>query len=353
MTAEVLPKAPDAAHLTDVLRRSGALAGGRVCEVTIEHSRATVLSRITRLRLTYEGAAPDAPSHLFLKTALPERASDTWHGQQEVAFYSRIAAGMSARLVPRCFEAHWDPDSRTWHLLLEDLTESHRLATVWPLPPTVAQCESIIRARARFHAGWWDDPRLGSTVGTWSDDNAIAAYLQRFAQRFERFVELVGDHLSRERRELYERLLAATAPLYARYHSHRNLTVVQGDAHVWNCFLPKDARSEDVRLFDWDGWRIDTATDDLAYMMAMHWYPDRRRHLERQLLDRYHAELEAHGVRGYDRDALDDDYRLSALWQIMTPVWQATINIPPVIWWNNFERIFLAVDDLGCRDLLP
>jgi hypothetical protein len=27
-------------------------------------------------------------------------------------------------------------------------------------------------------------------------------------------------------------------------------------------------------------------------------------------------------------------------------------DIPPVIWWNNLERILLAVDDLGCRELL-
>jgi len=65
----------------------------------------------------------------------------------------------------------------------------------------------------------------------------------------------------------------------------------------------------------------------------------------------YHATLVAHGVT-YDRRALDDDYRLSVLWQITTPVWQAANNIPPVIWWNNLERILLAVDDLGCRDLL-
>jgi hypothetical protein len=70
------------------------------------------------------------------------------------------------------------------------------------------------------------------------------------------------------------------------------------------------------------------------------------------LLDRYHAALVAHGVCGYDRAALDNDYRLSALWQITTPVWQAANNIPPVIWWNNLERILLAVEDLGCRDLL-
>ena len=31
---------------------------------------------------------------------------------------------------------------------------------------------------------------------------------------------------------------------------------------------------------------------------------------------------------------------------------QANHDIPPLIWWNNLERILLAVDDLGCRDLL-
>jgi hypothetical protein len=27
-------------------------------------------------------------------------------------------------------------------------------------------------------------------------------------------------------------------------------------------------------------------------------------------------------------------------------------NIGPAVWWNDLERIMLAVDDLGCRDLL-
>jgi len=27
-------------------------------------------------------------------------------------------------------------------------------------------------------------------------------------------------------------------------------------------------------------------------------------------------------------------------------------NIGPAVWCNNLERIMLAVDDLGCRDLL-
>jgi hypothetical protein len=41
-------------------------------------------------------------------------------------------------------------------------------------------------------------------------------------------------------------------------------------------------------------------------MMAVHWYPERRRRLEQPLLDRYHAGLVAHGVTDYDRAALAD-----------------------------------------------
>ena len=58
------------------------------------------------------------------------------------------------------------------------------------------------------------------------------------------------------------------------------------------------------------------------------------------------------GVSSYDRQALNDDYRLSALWLITRPIWQAMSNIPPRVWWNNLERIMLAIDDLGSRDLL-
>src|SRR5208282_2469656 len=105
---------------------------------------------------------------------------------------------------------------------------------------------------------------------------------------------------------------------------------------------PRDG-GDDVRFFDWDSWRIGAGSGDLAYMMAIHWYPDRRARFERLLLDRYHAALISHGVDGYDRRALDDDYRLSVLWQITIPVWQAAYNIPSGIWWHHLERIFLAI----------
>jgi len=56
----------------------------------------------------------------------------------------------------------------------------------------------------------------------------------------------------------------------------------------------------------------------------------------------YHRMLLEHGAQGYDRGALDDDYRLSVLGLIMRPIWQALSDLPAVIWWNNLERILFG-----------
>jgi hypothetical protein len=345
-----LPRATNAEYLTEALRRSGVLGESSVREVAIENSRSTLLSRIIRLRLSYEGAT-DAPKSLILKTGLHTDASEATHsGHREVEFYAQ-AGPTVAGVVPHCFEACCDQDTKDWHLLLEDLSDTHVVGTTWPLPPTIEQCRSIIDTLARLHAGWWDDPRLGISVGKWVDTDATDQGIRRLSERYKIFAERLGDRLSPERRGLYERFIDNASRLLDRYHTRRNLSLVHGDAHAWNFFLPRDG-GNDVRLFDWDAWRIGLASNDLAYLMATHWYPERRQRMERSLLDRYHANLSAHGVRGYDRRALQDDYRLAVLWQITTPVWQEAIDLPPVIWWSHLERIMLAVDDLGCRDLL-
>lgn len=337
-------------YLTTVLHRAGALKAGRVSSVAIENSRDTILSRIMRLRLDYDDPAGGGPSSLILKTGLPARAEVGWNaGLNEGNFYEQVGVATTG-LLPRCFDTHNNVERKEWHLLLEDLSDSHFIASAWPLPPSFDQCKTIVAARGRLHAAWWDDSRLGKTVGAWASAKDTAGYLQRLDGKLKRLADRLGDNLSRERRELYEKFLIAAPRLAARYQSQRDITVVQGDGHFWNCFLPK-AGGEDVRFFDWDSWRIDTGTDDLAYMIAMHWYPERRKHFEAQLLDHYLATLQSRGVE-YNRSQLQEDYRLSVLWLIATPVLQADYNIPPVIWWNNLERILLAVDDLGCRDLL-
>ena len=251
-----------------------------------------------------------------------------------------------------CHDAHLDETTGDWHLLLEDLRDSHASPSAWPFPPTLADSEAVIRTLARFHAAWWDDKRLGVTVGTWGDPADVAVGQQQMTDAVAKLADALGDRFTADKRTFYARLIERTGPLSARYHSRRNMTIVHGDAHVGNCWLPKPGRTGTPMLFDWDSWRLDYATDDLAYQMALHWYPDLRRERERHLLDAYHDELTKRGVTGYDRQALQDDYRLSVLWMTMKPVWQHAFGIPAWIWWSHLARIHLAVDDLGCRELL-
>lgn len=189
---------------------------------------------------------------------------------------------------------------------------------------------------SRLESGWTLPSCTGSS-GTWPNNSPCS--------------DRLGDELSGDRRAFYERLIAALPRLHERYRDGRNITITHGDAHVWNCFLPRDGGT-DIRWFDWEGWRIRVPTNDLAYMIAGHWYPERRRRLERPLLDHYHAVLLENGVHRYDRADLWEDYRMSVLWHATTAVFGAGLQLPPVVWWNSFQLIMAAVDDLGCRELL-
>ena len=44
------------------------------------------------------------------------------------------------------------PRTKVWYLVLEDVTDSHRVATEWPLPPTETPCRAIVAVLALFHA---------------------------------------------------------------------------------------------------------------------------------------------------------------------------------------------------------
>jgi len=338
-------------RLTETLRSSGGLDGGQVAEVTVETSRTTILSTIERLRLRYDGG--DGPTTLIRKQ--PRGDIDTTLRAilgKEIVFYAKVAPLTPPGHLPRCYGII-DAVGGARSLLLEDLTDTHTIVGEWPIPPPLEQCERIMEAYAAFHAQWWDDPRLGESIGTWGDTSGdFERQRLDFSKRLPAFADSLGDRLAPERLRLYEQLLDAWPRLLARYTTHRGMTLVHGDAHVWNSFHPRDPAKDTIRLFDWDGWRLDTASDDLCYMMGLHWYPDRRRRYERRLLERYHATLVARGVKNYPFAALLEDYRWSALWQITTPVWQASFRLHPAVWWSHLERAMLTVDDLDCRALL-
>jgi hypothetical protein len=340
--------APD--QLTERLR--GVLPVGRVTAVHAGERRTTILSTIVPLRVEYSPDAPsEAPTRLLLKaTRGGLDASLQSVGEREVAFYRQVAPLMPGGPLPRCYDAEYS--SGRFHLLLEDLSETHMLLTEWPLPPSVEACERIVDTWATFHAFWWGHPSLGREVGTFLDEAAMAKITAEYRGRYERFAETLGDRLWSEARAVYARVFDALGRLYTPGRLYAAYTLAHGDAHVWNLLSPRDGAASGIRLIDWDAWRIGRGAADLAYMMAVHWYPERRARLEARLIERYHAGLLAHGVTAYSLERLWEDYRLSVIGLLSTPVWQQSYGLHPGIWWPHLHRVLAAFEDLGCAALL-
>jgi hypothetical protein len=105
-------------------------------------------------------------------------------------------------------------------------------------------------------------------------------------------------------------------------------------------------------LIDWQLWHIDVGARDLAFFMALHWYPKRRRELESSLIHRYHEALVAHGVSNYSLDDLWLDYRRGVIRNLTNPIffWKRGMN--PEYWWDRLECALAAYDDLACDELL-
>ena len=183
-------------QLTERLRASGALPVGRVTAIYPEACRTMLVSTIMPLRVEYSSDAPgDAPTRLLLKSSRDglDAGLQSIVGEREVAFYTRAAPLMPGGLLPRCYDAEYS--SGRFHLLLEDLSETHMAFTQWPLPPSVEACERIVDTWAIFHAFWWRHPRLGREVGTFLDDAALARRGADYRGRYERFAETLGDRL--------------------------------------------------------------------------------------------------------------------------------------------------------------
>lgn len=330
-------------HLTRQLARHRDLAGTRVLAATPRTiDAAGYLSDL--VGVTLDWSTPDAgPARAVLKV------SHAAFGQRELPFYEEIAARVDSPVLPRFFAGGTDePTGRTW-LLLEDLSASHEVPSAAPMPPTFERSARLVEALAQLHAAAWDQPALQGTEATLLARLRASGWIEDAAARL--FAQ-AGDALDGGTRDLYARWLRSLPALVERAAHIPGNTIVHGDAHAWNWMLPRPGAAAPPKLVDWDGWAVGPGVWDLAYMMAVFWDREVRQRFEAGLLDRYHASLVAAGVRGYPRDALQEDYRLAVLLHLRTPLARFHWKMSAYVWWPQITRIRHAVEDLRADDLL-
>jgi len=332
--------------LTAILRET-ELAEDAAVE-SIDQIRADgqgLTSTIFRLNVRYSNNITSIPANLLMKVSKPEFAEICG---KEAFFYSKVANDAPSLPLVRCFGTAESFDRSQFCVVLEDLCDTH-FQTTWPVPPQITEAKGMVRAVAKLHANWWHHPFCDapeSNIGFPGKLGPPMAFLER---AFPRFCDQLGDLLSGTRRLTYEQALAKVRELVESRNSPERLTLIHGDAHVWNFLLSK--QGSEPSLIDWQSWRIDFAAHDLAYMIGLHWHPDRRRNLEEDLLHLYTEELSASG-RNYAYDQLWLDYRISVIRHLFTPVSLCERGIPPAIWFPHMERSYATFCDLDCFELL-
>ena len=331
------------AWLTEQLQANGRLnRSGCVTAISLEPN--PVWNVAETAFLTLEGTQLGSlPIRLFAKLTRSADALERFM-PGEHAFYSSSRA--SALPVPCCYLALRDEETGGSLILLEDLRETHR-AVDWPHQPSFEECELAVETLAATHAGTLlpQSADVEKMVQREVELNALVSNL------LPGFLDIMGDALSVERRGLVERALDRYASLKAqRYRSGRDLCISQGDSHVWNFLYPRDPAKSRCVLIDWEYWFEDFGATDLALMMALFWYPERRKRFEKALLRRYFEAMDQRGPATGSFDQLTEDYRIAHICNVIVPVYQSVAGDD--IWWSNLERWFLSLDDLEARDLL-
>jgi hypothetical protein len=171
------------------------------------------------------------------------------------------------------------------------------------------------------------------------------------AAKLPAFLAAVGDALTLNACRVLERVFSSSLQPWLRLTDTRFLTIAHGDAHSWNFLFPRSGDGP-AFLIDWQLWHVDVGVRDLAFLMALHWYPSRRRELEEPLLRSYHGGLLARGVEAYSFADLMLDYRRCVVRNLTIPILFWSRGMKPEGWWHRLECALAAYSDLSCEELL-
>jgi hypothetical protein len=342
--------------LTAVLSRDGALARGQVAAFEVQAGGGNWSSNgVLRLRYS-DNAQGSLPERLFLKMVDADLGDGEYFGPSEVTYYTRDYLGVPDAPLIRCYHAAYSPELQRYHLLLDDLSETHIAAT--DLTPTLDYGLALAEALAALHAPWWGAAKLAQIDAPVHSP----AHLRRFVEIAQpgvghivaRFTADLAPHWPALIQELFAHHPQA---LIARMQDDNGFTLIHGDAGCTNILVPRQGVRPlyliDRQPFDWSltTW---LGVYDLAYAMVLDWEVEARRSLEIPVLKRYQEALVQRGVSGYPWERLWDDYRLCAAMgvYIATEYCRGGVNERYTwVWLPMLQRALTACDDLDCQAL--
>jgi len=356
------PQGLSADMLTEALRRSGAIGSSRVTsfEAKVIGAGAGFMGELAQVTLQYDRPEDGAPRSLIAKfpaAAVENREVAMFFRfyEREVKFYEQIAEQVELR-IPKCYFSHYNPETGSYVLLLEDLAPAR-------VGDQLAGCagdkaELCLSNLAKFHATWWESEALERLdwMPSIKDDWYIQAVEEGYGQAWEPFLAFFGDKISPALQDVAKRFGDHIRPLMTRFGSGPR-TIIHGDYRLDNLFFGTPEGGDPLAVIDWQISSRGRGVFDVAYFTSGTMPPAERKGAEQDLLRMYHGILTKRGVAGYSFDDCWQDYRRSLLFCLV----YAVIGIGSLDLANErgvelfttiAQRTFAAIEDLKAYELI-
>jgi hypothetical protein len=355
------PTEISAAWLSEVLTATGHL--GRVEVLALAVSRfcegVGVTADLYRLVPTYAPGVLGAPASLIAKvpSSLSEmrRVAASWGlYEREVLFYRELAPTISLR-SPQCFFARFDPASRQFIVVMEDLSSAKACDQINGM--SLSEARLAIANAATLHARWWDRPEL-KALETVIQPLGAPPYQMgaRHAAAWPAMNSFLAARVSKEMLRVGERLASVLDDMGAQLAAGSR-TLCHGDYRADNLMFRRRGDDLELVVVDWQIVMQARGAFDIGYMMSASVTTDLRREHEMALLGEYHRRLLEGGVEGYGFDQCLYDYR-SALLMGFTYLVQAGAAADrrhprTEAFFSSFaRRVEAATADLGLADFV-
>mmetsp|Transcript_3785 Transcript_3785/g.13515 ORF Transcript_3785/g.13515 Transcript_3785/m.13515 type:complete len:503 (+) Transcript_3785:128-1636(+) len=334
------------------LRLDGAIPHGLSIE-SFEVSPTTIqgfLSEVVRVKIRYCGnvdnitttCSTQLPTSVILKmqavdpdwrdAAMEANAYDL-----EAAFFRDLARELGENVhTPHCFNISLDPDTKTWVLLIEDLTLHPEFRGADQLVGLSDEdILNVVKGLAPFHAAFWNDSRL---------DTLCSGILEPFHMGTQRnttqwfktlFTPFMDSHMVAYMQYIYGgsdeglkvmRLINANVDWLREQLEAAPTTIVHADLRADNLFLAPPVEGSTTGrtyLLDWQLVGTGSAMFDVAWFVCGTIDPGKpsRVAFDRSLVEAYWVGLKESGVDAekYTLEQCWREYLVASLWCCFVP----------------------------------
>ena len=311
-TAKVLTSSEqiDREWLITILSRSAANEAGQLSDFYVTAST-SANAQIFRIHLNYCGATNGTlPSTLILKIC---NGGGIFLSDSEVYYYNRDYLDLSNAPIPRCYDAQYSAMNGAYHILMEDLTDTHFKDS----EPSLEYGVAVARSLALLHAHGWGEQRIKALDQRLPAQSEVDTFMSHLQQGLSPLLEATNMETSADDRKIITQIFQRYAEkMLKRTEDMRGFAVLHGDLNPGNILSPKEG---DGKIYFLDRqpfhWSLTTwlAVSDLVIMMIPYWSVDRRRQFENTILEEYHKRLVQLGITDYSWEQLLYDYRLSIM----------------------------------------